>query len=398
MTEETAIDADILGADRSLLETIRLLRAEGVSPHVIVPRSGRFVEELEREAIPYTVWPHYWWIGRKTEPLHMRIARYGALLLTWLGSPLLARRLANLMAGLVLFGTGLAMMLNARLGVPPWDVLHQGLYRQFGLTIGTWSIIVSVLVLALWIPLKERFGIGTILNAVLVGVFLDLYDLIGIVPELSNLPLGIAVMVAGLFAMSLGQYFYMTAALGCGPRDTLFVGLGKRFPKIPIGAVNTAVMAAALLGWTGVALWLGRQLFRAFHVRSSASIVQMIVGIILITLMSRLPWCLGWLSGLIFASWGLGAVVTTRFGTQAVAGAEPGRRPYRPIEVEDLPELLPPAWDDLAPEDDASIAVDAPDDAPPLDPEPEGSGGGGDGEGGDDQPGDGEGGDDPPAS
>ena len=157
------------------------------------------------------------------------------------------------------------------------------------------------------------------------------------------------------------------------------------------------LMAAALLGWTGVALWLGRQLFRAFHVRSSASIVQMIVGIILITLMSRLPWCLGWLSGLIFASWGLGAVVTTRFGTQAVSGAEPSRPPYRPIELEDLPELLPPAWDDLAPEDDASIAGDAPDDVPPLDPEPEGSDEGGDDEGGDDQPGDGEGGDDPPA-
>lgn len=108
------------GADRSLLETILLLRAEGVSPHVIVPRSGRFVDVLERESIPYTVWPHYWWIGRKAEPLHMRIARYGALLLTWLGSPLLARRLRQLPIDLVYSNTiasPLGMLLARRLNL-----------------------------------------------------------------------------------------------------------------------------------------------------------------------------------------------------------------------------------------------------------------------------------------
>ncbi|MFA5552699.1 MAG: glycosyltransferase family 4 protein [Trueperaceae bacterium] len=109
------------GADRSLLETIRLLRAEGVSPHVIVPRSGRFVEELEREAIPYTVWPHYWWIGRKSEALHLRFARYGALLLTWLGSPLLARRVRQLPFDLVYSNTiasPLGMLLARWLNLP----------------------------------------------------------------------------------------------------------------------------------------------------------------------------------------------------------------------------------------------------------------------------------------
>lgn len=108
------------GADRSLLETIRLLRAEGVSPHVVVPRSGRFVEALELESIPYTIWPHYWWIGRKAEPLHMRLARYGALLLTWLGSPLLARRLRQLQFDLVYSNTiasPLGMLLARRLNL-----------------------------------------------------------------------------------------------------------------------------------------------------------------------------------------------------------------------------------------------------------------------------------------
>ncbi len=140
-----------------------------------------------------------------------------------------------------------------------------------------------------------------------------------------------------------------------------------------------ALLVASLLGWIGVALWFGRQLFRAFRVRSTAPLVQMIAGVILITLMSRLPWCFGWLSGLIFTSWGLGAVVTTRFGTQDASGGEPARRPYRPIEVEDLPEILPPAWEDLATRDvGPDIVADAPDDAPWIDPEPEGSGEGGD--------------------
>lgn len=144
--------------------------------------------------------------------------------------PLLARRLANLMAGLVLFGTGLAMMLNARLGVPPWDVLHQGLYRQFGLTIGTWSIIVSVLVLALWIPLKERFGIGTILNAVVIGVVFDLAALV--LPEPESMVWRVVMLAGGIFTVGFASGLYIGANLGPGPRDGLMTGIAKFGPSI----------------------------------------------------------------------------------------------------------------------------------------------------------------------
>ena len=144
--------------------------------------------------------------------------------------PLLARRLANLMAGLVLFGTGLAMMLNARLGVPPWDVLHQGLYRQFGLTIGTWSIIVSVLVLALWIPLKERFGIGTILNAVVIGVVFDLAALV--LPEPESMLWRVVMLAGGIFTVGFASGLYIGANLGPGPRDGLMTGIAKFGPSI----------------------------------------------------------------------------------------------------------------------------------------------------------------------
>ena len=144
--------------------------------------------------------------------------------------PLLARRLANLMAGLVLFGTGLAMMLNARLGVPPWDVLHQGLYRQFGLTIGTWSIIVSGLVLALWIPLKERFGIGTILNAVVIGVVFDLAALV--LPEPESMLWRVVMLAGGIFTVGFASGLYIGANLGPGPRDGLMTGIAKFGPSI----------------------------------------------------------------------------------------------------------------------------------------------------------------------
>lgn len=86
----------------------------------------------------------------------------------------LAHRLIQLVLGLVMFGTGIGLMLQSDLGLPPWDVLHQGLAKQFGLSVGMWSIIVSLAVLMAWFPLREGFGIGTLLNAVVIGVMIDL--------------------------------------------------------------------------------------------------------------------------------------------------------------------------------------------------------------------------------
>ncbi|NLF27353.1 MAG: hypothetical protein GX592_05590, partial [Clostridiales bacterium] len=117
------------------------------------------------------------------------------------------RRLPRTVLGLAVFAFGVYLAVSANIGLAPWDALSMGISYHTPLSFGGAGIGVSVLVLAVDLALREKIGLGTILNAVLVGVFLDLYDLIGIVPELSNLPLGIAVMVAGLFAMSLGQYF-----------------------------------------------------------------------------------------------------------------------------------------------------------------------------------------------
>lgn len=160
--------------------------------------------------------------------------------------PLFARRLANLMVGLVLFGTGLAMMLNAGLGVPPWDVLHQGLAKQFGLTIGTWSIIVSVAVLALWIPLKERFGVGTILNAVVIGVVFDLAALA--LPEPDSYLWRAVMLAGGILVVGFASGLYIGAKLGPGPRDGLMTGIAKYGPSIRLTRTVLEV-SVLVIGW-----------------------------------------------------------------------------------------------------------------------------------------------------
>jgi len=138
----------------------------------------------------------------------------------------LTRRLIQLNAGLVLFGVGIGLMLRSGLGVPPWDVLHQGLAVQFGLTIGLWSVIVSFLLLILWLPLKERFGIGTILNAVVVGLMIDVTA--ELVPEAEALHIRGLMLVAGILLVGLASGLYIGSNFGPGPRDGLMTGIARR--------------------------------------------------------------------------------------------------------------------------------------------------------------------------
>ncbi len=142
----------------------------------------------------------------------------------------LTRRLIQLNAGLVLFGVGIGLMLQSGLGVPPWDVLHQGLAVQFGLTVGLWSIIVSFALLLLWLPLKERFGIGTFLNAVIIGLMIDATA--ALVPEAEQLVTAGLMLVAGILLVGLASGLYIGANLGPGPRDGLMTGIARRGPSI----------------------------------------------------------------------------------------------------------------------------------------------------------------------
>ena len=157
-----------------------------------------------------------------------------------------ARRLIQLLAGLVLFGVSSSMLLLSRLGLDPWDVLHQGLSRQIGLGVGTWAIIVGIAVLALWIPLRQRPGIGTVLNVLLVGSVIDL--ILAEVHPPHALAARIALLIGGVLLNGIATGAYIGAGLGPGPRDGLMTGLAAR--GHPIRVVRTAIELTVLaVGW-----------------------------------------------------------------------------------------------------------------------------------------------------
>lgn len=157
-----------------------------------------------------------------------------------------------LIAAVSLFmnGLGVYLTIHAGIGAGPWDVFNLGLSGTFGILYGTASISVSAAILIIDILLRERIGVAMIIDALVVGKAVDFFNWINIVPVPKTLVGSIAMMLVGLVIMGYTQYFYMSASLGCGPRDTLLVGLKRRLTKIPIGAVSIAMLAVVtLIGW-----------------------------------------------------------------------------------------------------------------------------------------------------
>jgi uncharacterized membrane protein YczE len=159
----------------------------------------------------------------------------------------LARRLPRLLLGLVLCGLGIASMVAGDLGLGPWDVLHQGISRHTSVPIGTVNILVGLVVLCAWLPLRERPGVGTVLNVLVIGIVIDLTLLVLHTPD--ALALRWAMMLAGPVLFGVGSGFYIGAGLGPGPRDGLMTGLSRRY-RWPVGAVRAALELTVLLaGW-----------------------------------------------------------------------------------------------------------------------------------------------------
>lgn len=186
-------------------------------------------------------------------------SRTGLVPLTPLGqlrAGRLGRRLVQLIIGLLVYGFALAMMIEASLGVSPWDVLHQGLARHVPLSYGEVVIAASVVVLLLWIPLRQWPGLGTVANAVLVGVAIDIG--LAVLPTPHGLPLRIAFVVAGIVLNGLAGAAYLGAQLGPGARDGLMTGLVDRTGR-PVWLVRTAIEVAVVLGGfaLGGDLWIG---------------------------------------------------------------------------------------------------------------------------------------------
>ncbi len=157
-----------------------------------------------------------------------------------------SRRLVQLVVGLAVFGFGSGLMVQSDLGNPPWDVFHEGFSLASPFSIGVAAIITSFVVLLLWIPLRERPGLGTLANAVLIGVFIDLTVLTVDTP--SRLLSQIALMIVGVVLVGIGSGLYIGVRLGPGPRDGLMTGLAKR--GFSLRLARTGVEAVAMLvGW-----------------------------------------------------------------------------------------------------------------------------------------------------
>jgi uncharacterized membrane protein YczE len=156
------------------------------------------------------------------------------------------RRLAQLYAGLVLYGVSGSMLLLAGLGVDPWDVLHQGLSRRLGLGVGTWVVIVGALVLLLWIPLRQRPGFGTLSNVIVVGLVIDV--MLAILPPAHGFGLRLALVFGGVLLNGIATGAYIGAGLGPGPRDGLMTGFAARGHSIRV--VRTCIEVTVLItGW-----------------------------------------------------------------------------------------------------------------------------------------------------
>lgn len=158
-------------------------------------------------------------------------------------------RLFRLILGLLLYAFGIVITMNAHIGFAPWDVFHAGLAKITGLNFGTASIITGVAIVIITLLLGEKLGLGTILNMVLIGVFLDLLIEFHIIPVAGNIILGILMVIAGLFIIALASYFYIGSAFGAGPRDSLMVALTRK-TGLPVGVCRgTIELIAVIIGW-----------------------------------------------------------------------------------------------------------------------------------------------------
>ncbi len=157
--------------------------------------------------------------------------------------------ISKLIWGLFLYALGSVIIINAHIGYAPWDVFHVGAAKTVGLSVGILSIVTGIFVGLLVLFLGEKLGLGTILNMVLIGVFMDIIFFIDIIPLSSNFTWSFLMLITGLMMLALGTYFYISSGLGAGPRDSLMVALTRK-TGLPIGVCRGMIeLTVVAIGW-----------------------------------------------------------------------------------------------------------------------------------------------------
>jgi uncharacterized membrane protein YczE len=158
-------------------------------------------------------------------------------------------KLARLVIGIVLYAVGIVATINAHLGLSPWDVLHQGIGLQTGITMGQASILVGLAIVFLNFFFKEKVGIGTILNMILIGWFLDIIMINDLLPEPKEMIFRLLMLVMGMFIVGIASYLYIGAGLGAGPRDGIMVALHKKTGKSVRFIRNSIEISVLIIGY-----------------------------------------------------------------------------------------------------------------------------------------------------
>ena len=174
------------------------------------------------------------------------------------------KKLIRLVFGLFIYALGLVLCIHADIGLAPWDAFGIGISKVTGISYGNVSIITGIIILiALFLLFKEKIGFATILNTILIGVFADLIINSKLIPYMQNFFTGVLMLITGQIVICIASYLYIGVGLGAGPRDSLMVALGKKFSKVPIGAVRGTIEATVLLiGWLlGAKVGLGTVIY-----------------------------------------------------------------------------------------------------------------------------------------
>ena len=149
--------------------------------------------------------------------------------------------------GLFIYSCGVYLTIQANIGIAPWECLSMSISQKIGISFGIVHMFSGIIILIIDLLLKEKIGIGTILDTLLVGNYVDWIAYFEPIPLCSTLPISITMVIGGLFIMGYGQYFYMSAELSCGPRDSLLIAIGKQFSLAPIGIIQTCIIGSVLL-------------------------------------------------------------------------------------------------------------------------------------------------------